>query len=124
MLAADHVYFPLASNIEYFDTGGTRLDLEARIKQMALLANVIVFEPGLLTMEVAGAVVNPSYQGPDEITEDDIRAYRESALEGEPFGLFIGVQSAKGVPAPPEAMHRVAGGPIQKAYVAEYHLLA
>jgi hypothetical protein len=51
MLATSHVYFPLRSNSGYFDTAGRgRMSLEARVKQMAILANEIVFEEGMLTL--------------------------------------------------------------------------
>lgn len=125
MLTTRKVWFPLRLNIAYFRTWGTRpLDLESRIKQMAILADELYFEPGLLTVHVTEGLVAPFLHSPEGLTEADIRKQREAAKEGEPFALYIGAQPAEAVPAPPEAMRPIGGGPLQSAFIAEYHLLA
>ena len=52
MLATRNVWFPLASNASYFDLTEPRVGLEARVKQMAILADEVFFEPGALAVSV------------------------------------------------------------------------
>ena len=47
--------------------------LEARIKEMAILSDRLVFEPGLLTVNVTEHMVVPLWQPPHHISEEEIR---------------------------------------------------
>jgi hypothetical protein len=117
--------FPLRSNVAYFETDGSRaLDLESRIKLMALLAEELWFEPGMVTVDVTeNMVFGPVYHPQADLDEADIRRRRSAAKKGSAFQILIGQQPAPGIPAPPEAMRPMGGGELQHAFVAEYHLL-
>src|ERR1044072_4356950 len=42
-------FFPLRTNVQYFDTAEARLKLEERVKQASLLHDKLLFEGGLYT---------------------------------------------------------------------------
>jgi hypothetical protein len=60
---------------------------------------------------------------PPPLDLEDIERREKAAAKGAPSGLWIGVQPEQGVPAPPEAMHQIGGGVLEKAFVAQYHRL-
>lgn len=124
MLTTRAAWFPLRSNIGYFETTGPALDLESRVKQMAMLCDQLYFEPGMLDVTISDAGATEFWTPPSQLDEEDIRQRRQAAEVGAPVGLWIGVQPAQGVPAPPEAMRQIMGGKLARSFVAEYHLLA
>jgi hypothetical protein len=117
-------WFPLRSNIAYFETTGPSLDIEDRVKQMAMLADELVFEPGMLDVTISDGGSWDSHTPPSQLDEESIRQRRQAVTAGEPVGFFIGVQPGPGQPAPPEAMRQIIGGRLERSFVAEYHLLA
>jgi hypothetical protein len=98
MLATRQVLFTLASNVAYFNTGvERRMELESRIKQMAILADEIWLEPGTLTVDVKAGMVLPQRHAPDSLSEGEIRKRREEMQRGSPF-LRTASQRATGSP--------------------------
>lgn len=121
---SSRIWFPLRSNIAYFETVSPQLNLESRIKQVALLADELLFEPGMVTVDVTEDLVfGPIYHPHETLDAEDIVRRRRASQTGKRFALHIGLQPAPGVPAPPEAMHTLGGGELQHGFVAEYHLL-
>ena len=116
-------WFPLRSNLTYFSGETQRLDVEARIKQAALLSEEIVFEFGMLDVSVTETGMTSLWTPPSQLSEDRIRRHRDAARSGAPFAFSIGLQPAKGVPADAADAHTLISGPLQQALVAEYHLL-
>ena len=123
MLDTRRVLFPLRSNIAYFDTARV-LDIEARVKQMALLADELLFEPGVLKITQVADGVWESWMPPEALREEEIRQMREVTVSGQPMEIRIGIQPAKGVPARYEDSVPIMGGSIGRAFIAEFHLLA
>jgi hypothetical protein len=124
MLTTRAAWFPLRSNIAYFETTGPSLDIEARVKQMAMLSDELLFEPGVLDVTISDEGSWDMHSPLGQLSEEDIRERRRVVTAGEPVGFFIGPESAPGVPAPSESMHQVIGGKLARSFVAEYHLLA
>lgn len=120
--ASGKVWFPLRSNIAYFETTGPQLNLEARVKQSALLADELWFEDGLLDVTITPSMALPVWH-PPPLDLDEIERREQASAKGEPSGLYIGIQPEKGVPAAPESMHQIAGGPLDRAFLAQYHRL-
>jgi hypothetical protein len=119
MLATHTVWFPLASNTSYFELTEPRVGLEARIKQMALLADELLFEPGVLDVSVGeSGLVNLTHP-PGSMTHDEMRQRRVEVKKGTPFQLAIAPQSAVGVPAT-EGFTTIIGGPLEHAFFVEY----
>jgi len=124
MLTTRAAWFPLRSNIAYFETTAPpSLDLEARVKQMAMLCDELYFEPGLLDVTISDAGSNEFLLPPSHLDEEGIRERKQAAEKGAPVGLWIGAETEPGKPAPPEAMHQIMGGKLARSFVAEYHLL-
>jgi hypothetical protein len=124
MLTTRTAWFPLRSNIAYFETTGPILGIEARIKQMAMLSDELLFEPGVLDVTISDEGSWDMHSPVGQLSEEDIRERRRVVTAGEPVGFFIGPESVPGRPAPPEAMHQIIGGKLARSFVAEYHLLA
>jgi hypothetical protein len=124
MLTTRAAWFPLRSNIAYFETTAPSLDMEARVKQMAVLSDELLFEPGLLDVTISDSGSWDVHIPISQLSEEDVRKRREAVRAGEPVGFFIGQEAVPGQPAPPESMHQMIGGKLARSFVAEYHLLA
>ena len=88
---------------------------------MALLADELLFEAGLLDVTSTGDTGTELWLPPDQIAHDDIARRRATAEKDAPFEVLIGIQDARGVPADPAEAMRVIAGPVQQAFVAEFH---
>jgi hypothetical protein len=80
MHATRRIWFPLRSNVAYFETTGPRLDLGGRVKEMAILAEELFFEPGFKGMlaladRATGKLIGITLWE----TEDDLRQSDEVA---------------------------------------------
>lgn len=118
------VWFPLRSNIHYFDQVEPRFGLEDRVKQMALLADVVAFEPGALTATVSEHGMASFWMPPHDLSIEELRVRRSSPVErGTPWALTIAEESSLGVPAEGASHRTLLGGPIDEAFFAEYHTL-
>jgi hypothetical protein len=124
MLTTRTAWFPLRSNIAYFETTGPSLDIKARVKEMAMLSDELLFEPGLLDVTISDSGSWDMHIPISQLSEEDVRKRREVVNTGEPVGFFIGPEAVPGQPAPPEAMQQIIGGKLARSFVAEYHLLA
>lgn len=120
MHATRRVWFPLRSNVAYFETTGPRLDLTGRVKEMALLAEELFFEPGFLDVNVTEHGLSSWWLPPGTLTEEEIRN-RRTAQRGGRF--FVGFAAQEGPGLPAEApTHAVVDGPLQQGFFAEYEL--
>jgi hypothetical protein len=117
------VWFPLRSNATYFEGPRHSLDLEARIKQAALLCEELVFEFGMLDVTVTEHGMWSFWIPPNQLSEGDIIRRRDATAKGGAVHLAVGTEVAPGVPADPQTMHTMMSGSLQEAFVAEYHLL-
>jgi hypothetical protein len=79
---------------------GPSLDIEARVKQMAMLSDELLFEPGMLDVTISEEGSFDSHIPLSQLSEEDIRKRRQAVSAGEPVGFWIGPQSAPGEPAP------------------------
>jgi hypothetical protein len=123
MLPTRHIWFPLRSNLAFFETGTGRMALEARAKQMAILCDELWFEGGVVTVDVArDFVMGPMWYPPGSIPPDDL-AKMKAARKGSRFYFALGMQPAPGEPAPPDAMRTIGGGPRQRVFVGDYEEL-
>ena len=105
MLDTRRVWFPLRSNISYFDTS-SGLDIESRVKQMALLSDELWFERGIVeVMQGQSGIIWETWAPPEQFSEDRVRRRREAPQGAHPPALPL------------------TGGSIVRSYVAEYHLL-
>jgi hypothetical protein len=121
MRTLQRVWFPLRSNVAYFETSSKRLDLEGRIKEMALLSEELLFEPGLLDVAVTDHGVTSFWLPPGTLDDESIRRRRDAARLGQPVYLGVAKQSQPGQPAEGPS-HTLITGPLQQAFVAEYEL--
>lgn len=100
------------------------MTLEQRIKQAMILCDELWFEAGMVTLDVAEHfVMGPMWHSPRDLTQERIEMHRKAAKKGTPFVFRIGPEPAYGVPAPPEAMRTLGGGPRQRGFVGEFHQL-
>jgi hypothetical protein len=61
-------WFPLRSNVAYFETMAPRLDLESRVKEITLLTEELWFEDGMLNVTVGDNMIFPSWHPPPPST--------------------------------------------------------
>jgi hypothetical protein len=118
--ATRRIWFPLHSNISYFETTGPRLDLAARVKEMAILAEELVFEPGCLDVNVTDDGLSSWWLPPGTLTDEEIRK-RRSSPKGERFFFGIGAQKGPGQPAEAPT-HAVIDGALRQGFFAEFDL--
>ncbi len=111
MITTRRVWFPLRSNIAFFDKGSSTLGIEGRLKQMALLADEIWLEPGVMDVVATESVITPKWYPTDALTRGEIDELRRIAQEGEPITYWFD--------KPGLALHSMIG----KAYVAEFMTL-
>ncbi len=123
MPATRAVWVPLRSNVAYFETTGSSLPMEGRIKSMAILSEQLYFEAGLLDVAVMDEGLTSFWIPPDDLSAEDIARRRQRAEIGEPVHFAVGLEDAPGIPAPPERMRTVLSGALQRAFVAEFHTL-
>ncbi len=120
MHATRKVWFPLCSNVAYFETTGPRLNLVGRVKEMAILSDELFFEPGILDVNVAELGLSSWWLPPGALTDEEIRKRRRAAKGGR---FYFGVAEQKG-PGQPAAgpTHAVIDGALQQGFLAEYEL--
>src|SRR5688500_9603431 len=122
------LYFPLRTSVELFRDPASPA-AEVRAKQGAVLYEEIAFESGAfeVTITTTGGV-SQRWRPTEELADEDLRDARQIHEQGTPFSLSIGIQPAKGVCAPPEAMRvgrrstmrTIVGGDVSRHYVAEW----
>jgi hypothetical protein len=118
---ATNVWFPLRSNVAYFETTAPRLDLAARVKEIALLTDELWFEDGTLTVTVDPTMVMPTYR-PPPVDLEDVRRREQVAVIGSSTELSVTVERPPGA-APQREIHQLGGGPLQRGFVAQYRRL-
>src|SRR6266536_3587599 len=86
-------FFPLRSNVGYFDTPQEYLSLIGRIKQASLLYDYLVFEEGIYTATVWDSGVFDYWMPPDKgkrlanIIKNDLEGYFNEI--GTPINQFL-----------------------------------
>jgi hypothetical protein len=120
MQATRRVWFPLRSNLAYFETTGPRLDLAGRVKEMAILAEELVFEPGYFDVNVTREGLSSWWLPSGTLSDEEIRRRRD-AEKGGRFFLGFGVQRGLGQPAEAPT-HAVIDGALEQGFFAEYEL--
>ena len=106
------VWFSLRSNVPHPTSAGASFGVEARAKLLALLADELLFEPGLLDVTVTGAGVSSCWIPPGSVDED---GYRRRRLAGMRVGEPVVVAWT------PEGDEVTS--PLVSAHVLEYHTL-
>jgi hypothetical protein len=117
------IAFQLRTNIDYFETSGPCLDLEGRVKQMALLSDQLYFEEGMLQFMVGPRGSWEVRHPPGSYDDEALAWHRSKRQKGAPFTIAMGLESAPGVGAPPDAMQTVLESPLDAAYCAEFGTL-
>lgn len=114
------LYFPLRTSVEFFKDP-TSVEPAARAKEAVVLFDEVIFEAGLFEIQMVEAGSFSNWRPPESITPEDLVNSRKLHEPGTGFQLSVGVQSARGVPASPEAMRPFLGGEIISSYAAEWH---
>jgi hypothetical protein len=110
-------YFPLRSSVELFKDP-TSPEPVARAKHAAILYDHVVFEAGLFEQTIGKTGASGMHF--PQATEEQRRRARVVREVGAPFQIALGVQPARGVAAPPEAMRVVLSTEIAANYAAEW----
>lgn len=123
MIATRTIWFPLRSNIAYFEGGSSdHVRLEERIKQACILADEVMFEPGGIDVVVAEDALLVMPFDVAAMEDAEIEALRSSARAGVPF-VFRMAPAQDDVLQPEEASGFSLGGDRERGFFAEYHLL-
>ncbi len=120
MAAVKTAYFPLRSSVELFKDPASPEPV-SRAKHAAILYDRVVFEVGLFEETVGKTGASGIYVPPHMATEGRRQRARIVHEVGSSFQMGFGVQPAKGVPAPPEAMHTLVNTEVAASYAAEWH---
>lgn len=117
------IVFPLQTSVELFRDPEAPT-AHARAKHAAVLYERLIFEEGIYEMTfIDGGGSNAFWRPATDATNEELRDARVLHETGTPFQLSMGVQSARGVPAPPEKMRVMMQGPVSRHYVAEWESL-
>ena len=119
MAEATKLFFPLRTSVELFRDAETPA-AHVRAKQGALLFDELVFEQGIYDITMAGGGAWSTVRSADTLDDDALRTARVIHETGEEMTISVGVQPARGVPAPPNAMRPIIQGAITRHYVAEW----
>jgi hypothetical protein len=117
------LYFPLRTSVELF-ADPTSVAAAARAKEAVVLYDEVVFEAGLFEVQTLADGSFSNWRPPETLSPEDLARSRQLHEVGSEFTLAIGTQPRPGLPAPPEAMRPVLGGPITRSYAAEWHSTA
>jgi hypothetical protein len=108
-------FFPLRTNVQYFDSPEARMKLDERVKQASLLHDKLVFEGGLYTATVwkreGGGPVFDMWHPPDSLDLDILAKGDENfqATGGQPYLKFDN--------------HVFASGEAERQFRAQFHVL-
>jgi hypothetical protein len=114
------LFFPLRTSVELFPDPES-VAATARAKEAVVLYDRVVFEAGLFEIAITETGSFANWRSPDDLTEEELARSRQLPEPGTAFSVMMGKEPARGVPAPPEAMRPVLGGPLSRSYVAEWH---
>jgi hypothetical protein len=114
------LYFPLRTSVELFPDP-TSVQAPSRAKEAVVLYDEVIFEAGLFEVQMLDGGSFSNWRTPASLTPEDLAESRKLHEPGTAFQLSVGKQPEQGVPAPPEEMRAVLGGPIVKSYAAEWH---
>lgn len=107
-------FFPLRTNVQYFDSPEARLKLEERVKQASLLHDSLLFEGGIYTAsawEGGGGKVFEMWYPPESFDLDALARDEErfQPTGGEPYVKFDN--------------YVFASGKAERQFRAQFHLL-
>lgn len=105
-------FFPLRTNVEYFVSTEGFLALEQRIKQAAILYDVIIFEGGVYTASVGPTGSMDFWIPPDQVTEEELR------LKIEPYGGHHHLAIA---PTGSSQFQTLVSGPVERRFRSEFY---
>jgi hypothetical protein len=107
-------FFPLRSNVGYFDSPQEYLSLIGRIKQASLLYDYLVFEEGIYTATVWDSGVFDYWMPPDRVSDATLDKMRDSFKPtGDESALWI--QPAGGQPV------ALFSGEVHRRFHCEFH---
>jgi len=86
-----------------------------------VLYDRVIFEAGLFEIGITEQGSFANWRDPGAISGEELTSSRQLPEPGTGFSISLAKQPAKGVPAPPEAMRTLFGGPLVQSYVAEWH---
>lgn len=105
-------FFPLRTNVEYFVSPEGFLALEQRVKQAAILYDVIIFEGGIYTASVGPTGSMDFWIPPDQVTEEEL------GLKFEPYGGHHHLAIA---PTGSRQFQTLISGSVERRFRSEFH---
>ena len=105
-------FFPLRTNVEYFTSPEGFLTLERRIKQAAVLYDVIILEGGVYTASAGPTGSMDFWIPPNQVTDEELR------LKLEPSG---GQHHLALAPTGSHQFQTVVSGPVERRFRSEFH---
>lgn len=107
------MFFPLRGGVELF-TDPTMPAAVARAKQVAILYDEVVFEPGLYEVSIAEDGSQDGWTPPEALTDEHLARSRRIQTPGTHFSVAVG-------PSGGNQAFEVIGSPLLVAYASEYH---
>lgn len=114
------MFFGLSTGVELF-TDPASAQAVTRVKEAALLYDLLVIEAGMLDVTVGEGGSSSFWLPPDRLTDEHRERARRPIPVGAPFQLGFAPQDGPGVPADPAKMVTAINTEVSRAYVAEYH---
>jgi len=111
--------FPLRTSVEWFDDPASPT-IEGRVKQAAVLYDELLFEDGLVEIDITDGGAMHTWHPPEAATPERLEQVNRRVETGAPVVLSIAKQPARDVPAAPEDMRVMMAGSLQQRYVAEF----
>lgn len=110
--------FPLRTSVDWFDARDSPA-IEGRVKQATVLYDELLFEDGLLEVDITDGGAMHMWHPPESATEELLAETNRRIAVGAPVVFSVGKQPARGVTAASEDMHVMMAGSLRKRYVAE-----
>jgi hypothetical protein len=114
------IFFPLRTNVNYFQSKQEYMDLQSRVKQSLILYDKVVFQAGEYQCIVGPEGIIQNFQIPDkerrrqlgvQLEEDDIQANH--------FWLSVRPSNAN----PPEPFTTILDSPLERIFRSQFHTL-
>lgn len=109
-------FFPLRTNVEFFKSGESYLDLESKIKQSLLLYENIVFEEGVYKCFV-GPKGRLEQIGPFDSEHDNIGFENQDTAKS----FFVRARSSSAKPDAP--FTHLVDSPLERSFRAQFHTI-
>lgn len=110
-------FFPLRTNVEYFETAEGALSLESRVKEALILYDRVVFQSGLYLVDMGPGGAWDDHVAPTQMPRgEELRHFLDRRRKSEGFSFFI-------QPSPESPFQLEYSSETERSFHAQFHSL-